>query len=125
SRLGGTALSWSSPIGWVQQMRAFVDLRWWPLLLGLGLAACLAAISFALVRRRDVGAGLVPARRGRPDARSGLLSPAGLTWRMERTAVAAWALGLVVFAVLTGSMAQGIVESFESQPQLAAVFGGA
>ena len=29
----GSWLSWTSPIGWAQQMRAFVDLRWWPLAL--------------------------------------------------------------------------------------------
>ena len=26
----GSVLSWFSPIAWAQQMRAFVDLRWWP-----------------------------------------------------------------------------------------------
>lgn len=125
AQLGGSALSWASPIGWAQQTRAFVDLRWWPLLLGVGLAAVLVAAAFALVGRRDVGAGLVPARRGRPHARAGLLSPAGVTWRTERATIAWWAVGLLVFAILTGSMAQGIVDSFESQPQLAEVFGGA
>ena len=25
----GSALSWFSPIAWAQQMRAFVDVRWW------------------------------------------------------------------------------------------------
>ena len=26
----GSTLSWLSPIAWAQQMRSFVDLRWWP-----------------------------------------------------------------------------------------------
>ena len=26
----GSALSWFSPIAWAQQMRSFVDVRWWP-----------------------------------------------------------------------------------------------
>lgn len=125
AQLGGSTLSWMSPIGWAQQTRAFVDLRWWPLLLGVALSGVLAAAAFALGGRRDVGAGLVPARRGRPAARRGLLSPTGLTWRMERASIVWWAVGLFVFAVLTGSMAQGIVDSFEAQPQLAEVFGGA
>ncbi|GIG41238.1 ABC transporter [Cellulomonas phragmiteti] len=122
---GGSALSWASPIGWAQQTRAFVDLRWWPLLLGVALCVVLVVAAFALTARRDVGAGLVAARRGRADARRTLLSPVGLTWRTERAAIAWWGVGLGVFAVLTGSMAQGIVDSFEAQPQLAEVFGGA
>lgn len=121
---GGSALSWVSPIGWAQQTRAFVDLRWWPLLLGVAVAVVLVVAAVALTARRDVGAGLVPARRGRADARASLLGPVGLTWRTERGSVLWWAVGLAVFAVLTGSMAQGIVDSFEAQPELAAVFGG-
>ena len=120
---GGSLLSWLSPVGWAQQTRAFVDLRWWPLLLGPVLALLLVALAFALVGRRDVGAGLLPARPGPADARAGLLSPAGLALRLERGALLWWAVGLAAFAGLTGSLAQGIVDSFAAQPQLAAVFG--
>ncbi|MCC2320291.1 ABC transporter permease [Cellulomonas xiejunii] len=122
---GGNALSWASPIGWAQQTRAFVDLRWWPLLLGLALVGVLVLVGFTLTARRDAGAGLLPARRGRPDARRGLLSPAGLALRLERVSIAWWAVGLLVFAALTGSMGQGVVDAVETQPELAAVIGGA
>jgi ABC-2 type transport system permease protein len=60
----GSALSWLSPIAWAQQTRAFVDLRWWPLLLSVALLGVLTAVAFALDDRRDVGAGLVAPRRG-------------------------------------------------------------
>ncbi|MGJ7439903.1 ABC transporter permease [Aquipuribacter sp. MA13-6] len=120
---GGSLLSWLSPVGWVQQTRAFVDLRWWPLLLGVALALLLVAAAYALVGRRDVGAGLLAARGGPADARAALLSPVGLGWRLERTSVLWWSVGMAVMALLTGSLAQGIVDSFESQPQLAEVFG--
>lgn len=122
--LGGSALSWLSPIGWSQQTRAFVDLRWWPLLLCVGLTAVMLVVAYLLAAGRDVGAGLVPARRGRAHATAALVHPAGLTLRMERGSIIGWAVGLFVFAALTGSMGQGIVDSFESQPQLAQVFGG-
>ena len=121
--LGGSVLSWLSPIGWIQQTRAFADLRWWPLLLGIALALVLLPVAYALAGRRDVGAGLIAARRGRPDARPRLLSPFGLAFRLERGSLYGWATGLAVFALLTGSMGEGIVESFEAQPQLAELFG--
>ncbi|GAB3556264.1 ABC transporter [Arthrobacter tumbae] len=121
--LGGSALSWFSPIAWAQQTRAFTDLRWWPLLLCVGLVAVLLTIAVLLTVHRDFGAGLVPARSGRGSARKSLVHPVGLILRMERGSIIGWLTGLVIFAVLTGSMGQGIVESFEAQPQLAAVFG--
>lgn len=121
--LGGSALSWLSPIGWAQQTRAFADLRWWPLLLCLALTTVLLVVAYLLADRRDVGAGLVAARSGRANATAALVHPAGLTLRMERGSIIGWAVGLFVFAALTGSMGQGIVDSFEAQPQLAQVFG--
>jgi ABC-2 type transport system permease protein len=120
---GGSVLSWLSPIGWVQQTRAYVDLRWWPLLLEVVLAAVLASLAYLLSDRRDVGAGMLRASAGRADARPALLSPVGLTARLERGTIIGWAAGLLVFAVLTGSMAQAVVDGFREQPQLAELFG--
>ncbi|MFJ6280330.1 ABC transporter permease [Arthrobacter subterraneus] len=121
--VGGSALSWFSPIAWAQQTRAFTDLRWWPLVLCVALFAVLLTVAVVLTTRRDFGAGLLPARSGRGSARAFLVHPVGLILRMERGSIAGWSVGLVAFAVLTGSMGEGIVESFEAQPQLAAVFG--
>jgi ABC-2 type transport system permease protein len=124
-RPGGSAVSWTSPIGWAQQTRPFVDVRWWPLLYSATLTAALIAVAYALLRHRDLSAGLLPARTGPADARPSLLSPVGLTARLERGSVLAWSAGLFVFAVLTGSMGQGVVESVAKQPRLAPLFGGA
>ncbi len=44
----GSALSWFSPIAWAQQMRAFVDLRWWPFALLVVLAVGLIALAALL-----------------------------------------------------------------------------
>lgn len=124
-QLGGSALSWFSPIGWAQQTRAFTDLRWWPLALCVAVFAVFLVVAFLLAAHRDFGAGLVAARRGRAHAGRALVHPAGLMLRMERGSIIGWSVGLLVFGLLTGSMGQAIVESFESQPQLAAVFGDA
>ncbi|UNX56087.1 hypothetical protein MF406_07720 [Georgenia sp. TF02-10] len=124
-QVGGTALSWASPIGWAQQTRAFVDLRWWPLLLPVAAAAVLVTAAFVLSGRRDVGAGLLPDRRGAAHAAGWLRAPLGLALRLERASLVGWGVGLFGFAALTGSLTGGIVESFREQPQLAEVFGAA
>ncbi|GAA3708767.1 ABC transporter [Zhihengliuella alba] len=120
---GGSALSWASPIGWAQQMRLFVDLRWWPLLLLLALAVAGAVLGYALEARRDVGAGLLPDRRGRERATAAGRTLTGLTLRLERGRILWWAVGLFVFGALTGSIAGPMAETMASQPQLLAVLG--
>ncbi len=57
-------LSWLSPIGWGQQVRALADNRWPVLLLLLAAAAALLAAAIALYARRDLGAGVFPPRPG-------------------------------------------------------------
>ncbi|PRC54616.1 ABC transporter, partial [Mycobacterium sp. ITM-2017-0098] len=44
----GSALRWLSPIAWAQQMRPFVDLRWWPLALLIALTLGLVAVAATL-----------------------------------------------------------------------------
>jgi ABC-2 type transport system permease protein len=68
--VGDGTLSWLSPIGWGQAMRPFAGERWWPLLLMLAVTAALVAATFALLSRRDDGAGLFAPRPGPPAAGS-------------------------------------------------------
>jgi len=117
-RTGGSALSWLSPIGWAQQTRAFVEVRWWPLALCAALAAVLVVLAYSLTARRDLGAGLVPQRGGRAGARRTLLNPVGFTFALERGGLIAWAIGLAVFAALTGSMGPSIVAEVVKRPNL-------
>ncbi|NBH02039.1 ABC transporter permease, partial [Amycolatopsis sp. SID8362] len=55
-------LSWLSPIGWVQQVRAFAVERWWVLLLPAAFALVAGGIGYWLLPRRDVGVGILPPR---------------------------------------------------------------
>ena len=61
---GPSWLSWLSPIGWTQQVRAYAGDRWWVLALPVLLFAVLVPAAFALRLRRDLGAGLVQPRPG-------------------------------------------------------------
>ncbi|NUT33905.1 MAG: anibiotic ABC transporter [Hamadaea sp.] len=105
---------WLSPIGWGEQVLPFGEERWWPLALPLVLFVALAAAAFALVDRRDVGAGLVSARLGPPAARRGLLSPEGLAWRLNRSSVWGWVVGGAVMGFGIGSLGDTVNKSFDA-----------
>ncbi|TDD30502.1 polyketide antibiotic transporter [Kribbella turkmenica] len=122
SQPGGNVLSWLSPLAWVQQARPFVDLRWWPLLLCIGVLAVTVALGYFLSVRRDVGAGLVPPKLGRADAAPSLSSPLGLAARQQRPALAGWAAGLFVFAVPSGSLSDSVTEAVANNPRMGEIF---
>jgi ABC-2 type transport system permease protein len=119
----GSGLSWLSPIAWAQQTRAFVDLRWWPLLLSVVLVAALTAAAFALDDRRDVGAGLVAPRRGPASAAPSLRGPAALIARLERGTIIGWTATLLLLGLTFGSLAKSVTGMVGDIPQLRDALG--
>ncbi|MFC8229896.1 ABC transporter permease [Streptomyces sp. NPDC057287] len=101
---GNDALSWLSPIGWIQRTYPYVDNRWWPLLLCAALAVLCAGTGFVLSTRRDVGAGLRAARPGSPTASGALLRPLGFALRLHRSVLAGFGAGLFVMGAMYGSI---------------------
>jgi ABC-2 type transport system permease protein len=102
---GWSWLSWLSPLGWARLTRAFAGERWPVFALFLGLTVALITAAFALVARRDLGAGLLPTRPG-PAASSSLRSPLALAWRLHRGALIAWTTAAAVFGGLLGAVGQ-------------------
>lgn len=82
AEVGGSAVSWFSPLGWAQQTAPYVEDRWWPLLLPAGFAVALVGVGYWLSTLRDVDA---PAWRpsGWGAARRG--PPWGLLWEWPPT----------------------------------------
>ena len=105
---GPSWVSWLSPIGWSQQLRPYAAERWWVLTLSVALASTVAAGAYVLVGRRDLGAGLLPARPGPAAAGSSLRSPFALAWRLQRGLLFAWTAGLMVYGAAIGGIAQGV-----------------
>jgi ABC-2 type transport system permease protein len=115
---GPSWLSWASPLGWIQLARPFAAERWWVLALPLALGTAGTGLAFAIASRRDLGAGLLPDRPGRPTASALLRDPFGLAWRLQRGALAGWAVGYVFLFAICGAAAKGIGQLFGTSSAL-------
>ena len=120
--IGGTGLSWLSPIGWAQAVRAYADERWWTLLLCAAVAVALVAVAFRLSTMRDLGSGLRAQRAGPPAAAGWLARPAGLAFRLQRGALAGWLVGMFLMGVVFGSLGEDVDRLLEENPAMADFF---
>ncbi|BBY14696.1 ABC transporter permease [Mycolicibacterium litorale] len=116
----GSTLSWFSPIAWAQQMRAFVDLRWWPLALLVALTVALIALASELERRRQYDDGTLPTRGDRPGAPP-IRGVFGLHLTLQRGLTVGWGIGLFLGGLAFGSMTKSLMDAAETNELLAQV----
>ncbi|MGK8491389.1 ABC transporter permease [Nocardia asiatica] len=122
--VGSGAVSWASPIGWAQRSYPYAGDRWWTVLLFAAATLALTASAFALLDRRDFGAGLLPYGTGRATASWALGSPLGLAWRLQRGSLAGWAVGVFALGAAYGSFADSIADYLADNPEIAAYLPG-
>ena len=117
---------WLSPFGWYQQIQSFYQNNRWVLLLFAAFLVLTVQAAFALISRRDVGMGIIPARKGPAIASPGLLSPLGLAWRLQRNILMVWAIAAVVFGAVLGGTTTELAErmgGMERAEVLGDIFG--
>ncbi|SHX80781.1 ABC transporter permease [Mycobacteroides abscessus] len=117
----GSALSWFSPLAWAQQMRPFVDLRWWPFLLLLGTTLALMLTAHLLEGHRQYDAGVLPARGENPNAPE-IKTVVGLNGQLQRGLITGWGFGVFLGGMAFGSMAKSLRDSIDTNPLLARAF---
>ena len=117
-------LSWASPIGWAQNMRAFGADHWWPFALLVGLGAVTAVVALVIEAHRDLGAGVVAARPGPADASDLLRRPIGLAIRLQRGSMVGWALGVLVAGAFFGGVATAMASLVDPGTATAKLFVG-
>jgi polyether ionophore transport system permease protein len=124
--VGGSWLVWLSPFGWARHVQSFAGDRWAVLLLFVVAIAALGAAAFALSARRDVGAGLVPARPGPATAGPRLRSPLALAWRLHRPAVLGWTAGAAALGLLLGAAMSSVGSQLDTPAfrELTSTLGG-
>lgn len=105
------ALSWLSPLGWIVKTEVYVNNYWWPLLLTFGVALVLYILALYLNNIRDLEASFFHAKPGKKQASQFLQTPLGLNFRLQRTALIGWGVGIYVIGVSYGSVL-GDLESF-------------
>src|SRR6185437_2130037 len=116
----GSALSWFSPIAWAQQMRAFVDLRWWPFAMLVALTIALMALAAWLESRRQYDDGVIPSTGERPNARP-INGVFGLHLTLQRGQTIGWTIGLFLGGLAFGSMTKSLLDAAKDNPLLARV----
>lgn len=108
SERGQSVLTWLSPLGWTQNLRAYAGERWWVLLLFAAAIAAQGAVAYGLAGRRDVGMSFLPTRPGPAVGR--LATAGGLAWRLQRGSVLGWSLGFLTAGVVFGGMVEGAAD---------------
>ena len=114
--VGGSALSWVSPLGWPAQTAPYVHDRWAPLLLPVALAVIATAAAYALQGRRDFGASLLAARPGAAWAKPWLGRPVGLAARLQRGALLGWGTAILILGAVDGAFTQAMLDAGDDMP---------
>jgi ABC-2 type transport system permease protein len=114
-------LTWLSPIGWVELIQAYAGERWWVFGLFVVLVAVLVSAAYALVGRRDVGAGLRPTTLGPARAVPSLRSAFALAWRLQRGSLIGWSIGLFLTGAAVGGVAKNIGSLIKTSSQIQSI----
>ncbi|MET8299500.1 ABC transporter permease, partial [Streptomyces sp. NPDC005180] len=117
---GSSVLTWLSPIGWAENVRAFADERWWVILLIAAAVAGQCVVAYTLAGRRDVGMSFLPTRPGPAEGR--IATAGGLAWRLQRATLLGWAAGFLFAGIVFGGMASGAADLVGDNEQAREIF---
>ncbi|MEP6979884.1 MAG: ABC transporter permease, partial [Nakamurella sp.] len=112
---------WLSPLGWVEEGRAFAGNRIGVIALLVAATAVSGAVAVYLNGRRDLGGSLLRTRPGPATASRSLAGPVALMWRRQRGAILGWAAAFIVLGAVFGALAGSIGSLIETSPQMAEI----
>jgi ABC-2 type transport system permease protein len=102
---------WTTPLGWAEELRPFADPRPAVLLLPLVVGMLLLVPAGAIAVRRDIGTGLLRANDEAAPRLRLLTSPTRLAFRRELGALAGWAVGTGLFALVVGLLSTSFTKA--------------
>lgn len=115
--------TWWTPFGWIEKLNIYNGNAWWPVGLMLLGAAIVIFGAFYAQSHRDVGAGLFVTRPGRKRASAVLMGPFTLIFRLERTSLIVWLLGMFVLGASYGSIFGTVGDIMKTNPMMAQLMG--
>ncbi len=105
---GYTLLRWITPMAWQRVTSPFAGNYSWALLYCAVFATVPTIIAYKLSIHRDLGAGVLLAKPGFPEASPHFSSPLALAWRLHQKSFIGWMVGIVlyiaVFAAISPSL---------------------
>lgn len=104
--VGLHGLIWTSPLGWVEELRPLTSPRPLALLPIVAFIAVLAVVAVHLAGTRDAGASIVADRAHAPAHLGLLFGPIGLSLRLMRATVIGWWVAIGLSAFLYGLIAK-------------------
>ena len=100
-------LVWCTPVGWVEGLQPLTSPRWLPFVPIVAFVVVVGAVAVRLAAARDIGSSTLP-DRDRAEPRLRLLDgQLGLSVRLLRPTLVAWAAALVVTGLVFGLVAEG------------------
>ena len=101
---------WTTPLGWMDELRPYGDPDLRALLPMLIVPLLLAALAVMLRARRDLGGALLGTEAGRESHLRLLGGPTAFAWRSNRAVLLGWAIGLGIYAAVMGSLMSTMID---------------
>ncbi|KUO49869.1 MAG: hypothetical protein APF76_01100 [Desulfitibacter sp. BRH_c19] len=111
---GSTGWAWLAPEAWFRITVPFGENHAWPLLVFIVLFALPMMLSYMLLVRRDMAAGLIAQKEGSADASPHFNSPMALAWRQHKGSILVWAIGMAWLGGIMGMGTPNISEAISS-----------
>lgn len=116
-------MTWWVPFGWVEKFSTYKNNDWTAVWLMLIFTIVVSALAMLINQKRDMGAGIIATRPGRARASAFLNGPLGLFWRLHRTSIITWAIGLMILGFTYGSIFNTIGDILKTNPTMSALLG--
>lgn len=116
------ALSYISQLGLVFKAEPFYSNNWWPILIVLVQAIIFTTIAFRLNMIRDLGAGFIPAKPGKREAKKLLGTPFGLALRLSKGTIIGWTIAMFLAGITYGSVFGDIEKFVEGNEMIQQMF---
>lgn len=105
---GDTLLKWITPMAWQRLTQPFAGNHGWSLPYCAAFATVPIVIAYVLSARRDLGAGVLLACSGSPEAAPHLSSPLALAWRLHKRSFIGWLVGTVLYIAVFAVISPGL-----------------